>query len=374
MKKVKILTVSSSGFNAHDGIGTVLYDYYKRFDLERFELHLAVAGRYKQEFINKFECIGVVPQYLPSRSRNTAQYFFSMIRLIADEKYDVIYVHGSSAILSIDLLAAKLSGCKCRVVHSHNTMCDHKKLDMLLRPILYSLYTEAFACGNDAGRWLFGDRPFQIIRNGRSIPQYRYNAEVRVLQRKKLAINDDCLAIGHVGSFNEQKNQEFLVRVFYELQKKEPNAKLFLIGDGVRRKAVEEAVKKLELQKKVVFLGVTGEVNKILQAMDIMTLPSLYEGLPLVVVEWQLAGLPCLISDCVTRECVFTDLVEFEAVENNSAAWVEHLLSMRKISIARDDLSIVKGARNAGYDIDIDAVELQNLFLKMVPNQRNIDE
>lgn len=365
MKKIKILTISSSGFNTNDGIGTVLYDYYKRFDLNQFELHLAVAGRYNCDIIRKFENISVVLQFLPSRNKEVFKYFFALIRLIKNERYDVLYANGSSALLSIDLLAAEISGCKCRAVHSHNTKCDHERLDDLLRPALYALYTEAFACGNDAGKWLFRDRPFHVIRNGRSISEYKFNAKERVNMRKKLGIPENCIAIGHVGNFNEQKNQAFLVQLFAELLKKNTNAMLFLIGDGTKRKDVQEITQELGIEEQVIFVGSTGDVPQLLQAMDIMVLPSLHEGLPLVVVEWQLAGLPCLISDSVTKECVFTSLVEFESLEKGEDVWASHLLKMQHKSFPRDDVSIAKRARDAGYDIDTDAMELQKYFVKM---------
>jgi len=369
MKKIKILTISSSGFNINDGIGTVLYDYYSRFDLNQFEVHLVVAGKYNCEVISKFENIGVVPQFLPSRNKEVFKYFYNLIQLIKSEKYDIVYTNGSSALLSVDLFAAKISGCKCRVVHSHNTKCDHERLDWLLRPALYALYTDAFACGDDAGKWLFRDRKFRIIRNGRSVQQYKYNAKERDNMRKKLAIPEGCVAVGHVGTFNEQKNQAFLVQVFFELLKKKSNAMLFLIGDGSKRKDVQKTTQELGIEKQVVFVGSTGDVPQFLQAMDTMVLPSLHEGLPLVVVEWQLAGLPCLVSDTVTKECVFTNLVEFESLDNGSAVWANHLLKMQSRAFSRGDAFIAKDARDAGYDIDTDAIELQKYFSKMLLDQ-----
>lgn len=369
MKKIKILTISSSGFNINDGIGTVLYDYYKRFDLNRFEVHLAIAGKYNCEIIRKFKNIGVIPKFLSSRNEEVFKYFYDLIKLIRNETYDIVYTNGSSALLSVDLLAAKISGCKCRVVHSHNTKCDHERLDWILRPLMYALYTEAFACGNDAGKWLFKDRKFRVIRNGRSIQQYKYNVNERDRMRKKLAIPEGCVAVGHIGNFNEQKNQAFLVQLFSEVLIKKSNAMLFLIGEGSRHKDVQKITHELGIEKQVVFVGSTDDVPQFLQAMDIMVLPSLHEGLPLVVVEWQLAGLPCLVSDTVTKECVFTNFVEFESLENGSTVWASHLLNMQSKSLTRDDASIAKSARDAGYDIDIDAMELQKYFLKMVLEQ-----
>ena len=144
---------------------------------------------------------------------------------------------------------------------------------------------------------------------------------------------------------------------------------LFFIGDGSKRKDVQKTAQELGIEKQVVFVGSTSDVPQFLQAMDIMVLPSLHEGLPLVVVEWQLAGLPSLVSSSVTKECVFTSLVEFESLENGSVSWATHLLNMHSKSFSRDDTSIEINARDAGYDIDTDAIELQRYFLQMVLEQ-----
>lgn len=369
MNKVKILTISSSGFDVRDGIGTVLYDYFTRFDFKRFEIHLAVAGKYNYEVVKKFEKIGIIIKFLPSRNKEVFKYFNKLIMLIKKEDYDIIYTNGSSALLSIDLLAAKLAGCRCRIVHSHNTKCDHPKLDWILRPLLYTLYTDAFACGKEAGKWLFKNRKFRIVRNGRSVSKYRYNSAIRKKMRIELSIPDGCIAVGHVGNFNEQKNQAFLVDIFSEILKRDSNFKLFLIGDGSKRKALEDIVKENKIESNVIFVGSTDNVPQFLQAMDLMVLPSLYEGLPLVVVEWQLCGLPTLISTAVTNECVFTNLVEFEDLAKGSTVWADHIFNMKKKSFPRDDISIIKNARDTGYDIDKDAIELQNYLIKLVIKQ-----
>ena len=126
-------------------------------------------------------------------------------RYIAKEKIDIVHVHGSSAIMSVELLAAKLAGCKVRIAHSHNTTCENKKVDQMLRPLFNKLYTERFACGQEAGKWMFGTQSFMVIPNGRSLQKYEYNSEKRVQYRNKLNVPANAFIIGHVGRFNDQK-------------------------------------------------------------------------------------------------------------------------------------------------------------------------
>lgn len=366
VKKITILLTSSTGFNNKDGISTILYDYCSRFNMDEFELHLVVSGKYRYDTIENFKRIGVMLHFLPSRKKQLLQYFWHLLRLISKEKIDLIYAHGSSTLLSIELLAAMISGCRCRVVHSHNTKCDHTRLNSILRPVFNCLYTEAVACGEDAGKWLFGEHSFRIIRNGRDLNQYRYREEVRSMMRSQLDLENDCLAIGHVGGFNRQKNQEYLVHVFNEVVKDKPNSKLFFIGEGNLKTQIQEVVEVLGLSEQVIFMGAISNVQEVLQAMDVMVLPSLYEGLPLVVVEWQIAALPSIISDNVTRECVFSNLVHYMSLESEYESWAKKVLKISENNRTVEAEAVIELAKKSGFDIDMDAIELQRYFKQVV--------
>lgn len=361
MNKIKILTVTTSGLKKREGISTVILDYYSFFDTKKYEIDLIVAGEYDSKLVYEFEKIGVNIKKVPSRKQNLINYIFKFIRLIKNENYDAIYIHGSSALMSIELYLAKLFGCKNRVVHSHNTTCDHKVLDKMLRPIFYKSYTKALACGEEAGRWLFKNRTFEIIKNGRDIKKYKFNKQKRIQMREKLNLDDSTLAIGHVGNFNSQKNQEFLLKVLGSLIKKEKNVKLFLMGDGELRKSVEEASVKLGLSDYVCFMGSISNVSEMLQAMDFMLLPSRHEGVPLVVIEWQISGLPCIISNVVTKECAYMDSVYFLSLDDENK-WRDKILEIGRIERQEDDLSILVNTKKNGYDLKENIKELQSCF------------
>ena len=362
MEKIKILAVSTSGLARKEGISTVILDNFARFDKSEFELHVIAAGAYSYELVQEFEKAGVFIKCLPSRKASLALYVKAFIALLRKEKYDALYIHGSSAIMCIELMIAKLCGCKVRVVHSHNTTCDHKKADKLLRPIFYGLYTDAIACGDEAGKWLYGDRPFLLLKNGRDVNKYRYNEKSRVSTRIGLGARDDELLVGHVGNFNKQKNQKHALAIFRELLKKNNNAKLYLMGAGTLLEETKELAAEMGLQDKVVFTGSIDNIHEMLQAMDVMILPSLHEGLPLVAIEWQIAALPSVISDVVTSECAYSGLVAFMPL-GDVGAWADKLIEMAAVDRKRLAEEQVKLTKEAGFDINQNAVELQKFFI-----------
>lgn len=365
MSKTKILTISTSGLGKKEGISTVIIDNYALFDKNRFQLDMVASGSYSYQLVTEFQNIGVNIRCLPSRKISVVRYITALIKLMRREKYDAIYLHGSSAILSIELVTARLCGCKIRVVHSHNTTCDHKMADKLLRPIFYRNYTVALACGREAGQWLYGERPFNIIKNGRNTNVYNFNFDRRVCMRNKLGVSEQTLVLGHVGNFNVQKNQAFLLDVVEQLLKVEKNLKLYLMGDGVTRKKITQMVEERGLRQYIEFTGSIQNVPDMLQAMDLMLMPSLHEGLPLVAVEWQMMGLPCVLSDKITMECAFTNLIRFLPIDS-AEKWKNAIIEIKKNQIDRivSSKSAISAAKENGYDLNSNAQKLQRYFVK----------
>ena len=363
MKKIKILTLSTSGLGKKEGISTVILDNYALFDKKKFQLDMIASGYYSYQLISEFQNIGVNIKCLPSRKISVVHYITALIKLMKEEKYDAVYLHGSSAILSIELIIARMCGCKIRVVHSHNTTCDHKMADKLLRPIFYRNYTVALACGYEAGQWLYGNRPFDIIKNGRNTKVYAFCSDKRDYMREKLGLSAQTLVLGHVGNFNAQKNQVFLLDVLDRLLKVERNLKLYLMCDGTTRKSIMQMANDRGLSQYIVFTGSIQNVPDMLQAMDLMLLTSLHEGLPLVAVEWQMMGLPCILSDKITKECVFTDTVRFLPIDS-AENWKNAILESRTISNNRVDASekAISAAKEIGYDLQENAQKLQQYF------------
>lgn len=299
-------------------------------------------------------------------------YAIKLYKLLKEEHYDAIHVHGSSSMMVLELFIGKLAGVKIRIAHSHNTKSDNEKMNRLFKCLFNRLYTDAFACGEDAGKWLFGDSSsFVIIPNGKDLNLYKYNQIKRKEYRNLYHLNNK-IVIGHVGNFNDQKNHEYLLNIFNELN--DDKYCLLLVGGGELQEKIVSLAKKMCIQNRIVFAGsVSSEkVAEIIQAMDIIVFPSKYEGFPNVLIEWQISGLPCLISDKITEAVKLTDLVKFLPIDKSPKIWAEEIKKTKIIDRKKDNLSIQRKVKEAGYDIKENAKKLENLYLDL--KRKRLDE
>ena len=220
--------------------------------------------------------------------------------------------------------------------------------------------THLYACGEEAGRWMFHGHPFSVLNNAIDSAAFQYNEKTRRQYRDELGILEHTLLVGHVGRFMQAKNHMFLLDIFCALLKRQPDSKLLLVGQGELEPAVREKAEALDISDKVVFAGVRDDVYCLYQAMDVFVFPSLFEGLGIVAVEAQAAGLPCVVSDHVPAECKKTrDLVKFFSLEAGADRWAEEILRLAKTQ-RRDTTAEI---RENGYDIQENAEKLQQFYL-----------
>ncbi len=359
----KILVISTVGL-IYDGITNVILSNLQEMDKTGLTIYIASTIKAEPNIIKQFAAMGGRIIELPDRRKTPLKYFLALVKCIRKNGIDVMHANGNSATLAIEMLAGKLGGCKKRIAHSHNTQCEQVKADKLLRPLFYFLYTDAVACGDSAGKWLFRKRPYTIINNGRKLQAYSYAPDKRAEMREELHIGSS-IAVGHVGGFVPQKNHVFLLQIYKELMKLEADIKLFVFGDGYLRKEIEEKARQEGIFDNIFFAGNTDRMADYLQAMDIMALPSLFEGLPLVAIEWQVAGLPFVVSDRVSQECKIVDTVMFKALQDGEESWAKEILHMKKYMGQRKEKSLlaVENARKKGFDISDSAESLRSLYL-----------
>ena len=220
--------------------------------------------------------------------------------------------------------------------------------------------TELFACGKAAGDWMFGGKTYRLLPNAIAAGKYIYEEEKAKKIKKELGLEKN-IVIGHIGRFNPQKNHKFLIDIFEKCFEKNQKVRLMLIGDGEGRKEIENKVKERGLQDNVIFMGVRRDVPELLQAMDVFVFPSLYEGLPVTMIEEQAAGVPAVISNRVSEECIITkDLVKVEGLEETPEQWAGEILKQVKIS-KRDRSEEIKKAK---YDVETTAKWLEEYYLK----------
>lgn len=362
MKVLAILT----GKMHFDGITNSVLNYYRAMERSDMQIGIVSARGTDYEMKKSFEDIGCMTYILENRDSDTIKYFFRLVQIIKKEKYDIVHVHGNSATLAIETTAALLAGCKIRIVHSRNSFCEHVKADKVLRPLLYATYTDGFACGEKAGKWLFGNRSFTIINNGKNIEKFLFKSDIRAEYRQKLKVDDNQVLLGHVGLFHRQKNHSFLIKVFAKICEKNDRYRLVLIGDGEGRPDIEKLVQEKRIQDKVYFLGSCSNIEKWLQALDVMVFPSLFEGMPNVVLEWQIAGLPAIISDTITKECKIMNSVKYLPLEAGSEVWAEEILKTEITDRNKNQEEIYHAFEKAGFDINRNAVMLKRIYMELL--------
>ncbi|MBO5332523.1 MAG: glycosyltransferase family 1 protein [Clostridia bacterium] len=324
MKKVLFV---HGGLLTTGGTEAVMMNLYRNISREKvqidFLLHGFGEGVYDDEILGTGgEIFHVVPKG-QSYSENTKQ----IKEIISNGKYDVVHSHidaGNAHVLKI----AKDLGVPTRVSHSHNTATQtsnpvKKVFNSLEKKKIAKFATHLLACSDLAGKWLYGDEKFTVINNAINVEKFIFSQQIRNEMREKLNIADDVTVIGNVGRFSYQKNHEKIIEIFNEFLKNNSKALLMLIGSGETKSSVETMVKDLGIENNVLFIEPNNEINRYMQAMDCFLMPSRFEGLPVVTVEAQSAGLPIILSDTVSQKTAFTDLVEFVALGEENSVWCD---------------------------------------------------
>lgn len=358
-KMRKILIINTSGL-AIGGITTHMYNYIKTLKVKGYEstFTIVVTGIRDEKMLEKFAKLGCKIKYLPDRKKEFLRYIFSLIKLIRIHHFDVIHVHGNSSTMGIETTLARLYGIPIRIAHCHNAKCDHPRMHKLLYPFLNIGKTEALACSKSAGEWIYGRENFIILPNAIDLQKFRYNSEIRNKYRRLLEIDDETLLIGHVGNFNEQKNHKFLINIFYQVQLQK-KAKIILIGTGHLLESIKEQVNKLHINDKVIFLGERNDVNCWMQAMDLFVFPSLWEGLPVSLIEAQASGLDCIISDNISKEVIINSKYVSILTLNDITTWKENVCNTT-FDYSRKDR--YKQLQKMGYDINSIVNQLINIY------------
>lgn len=278
-------------------------------------------------------------------------------------EYCAIHVHANALLYLLPLKFAKKYGIPIRIVHSHNTQTRIpilKSVHLFNRKRIGKLCTNYFACGKDAGEWMFGKQRYDIIKNCIDEKKFGFNEKNRAVVRHEFSISDSSILIGHVGAINRQKNHTFIIDIFKEYLNIHKEAKLILFGVGDLEDNIKQKVKNLGLEDNVIFAGARGDIYKYYHAMDAFLFPSLFEGLPFSLIEAQMTGLPSLVSDVITDECVVTNLIYKMSLEQKAIEWAYKLEELVNMNVNRIDYS--KIVSDAGYGIKSSAKKLADVY------------
>ncbi len=300
------------------------------------------------------------PKHLISNFRETLKVFKEY-----GKEYDAIHVHANALYYILPLLLAKKFGIKKIILHSHNTQSNvgfMQPLHYFNKLFVTKLANIFLACGEEAGYWMYGKLPFEVINNAVDARKFAYNEDARRDIRNEFGITDDSFLIGNVGRFEEVKNHSFLIDIFSKFLMHKPNSVLLLPGDGSLLPTMKEKVKLLGIEDKVIFPGVRSDIEKIYSALDVFVMPSLYEGLPFVAIEAQCSGLKCILSTNVTKESFLTDLCSTMSLEAPLEAWIDKLLYAEASKVERETYFVQ--IMNNNYDINYTADRLIQIYTK----------
>lgn len=353
------------------GIESFIMNVYRNIDRTKVQFDFLVMSNEPSDYDEEIQLLGGRKYAINVNANNTfvriqkeAKAFY---KFLCEHEYKIIHVHYTTPLRAPYLLSAKKAGVPVRIYHSHSAKVSGKSKVKLL---IYNYYrkriskwaTDWFACSEVAAEWMYEKQLIKsgkvyVVYNGIDTKRFSYNSSVRERIRKQMNL-EDSFVVMHTGRFLPQKNHIFIIDVFKEIVKKEPNAKLFLLGTGDLLNEVQDKVQKFGLEDKVYFLGVKKNVEDYLSAADCYIMPSLYEGLPVAVVEAECSGLPCILSTNITREVALTENVEFLSLNETIDTWANAVI--RRVGMYRDNNA--EKIVEKGYDVESVSRKLQNFY------------
>lgn len=347
------------------GVEAVIKRYYEVIK-QTVQIDLMVSSKtcYDEEYYRNHGChiffVKSAQFREPLKYKKEIKAFFEKNRNV----YDAIWFNCCDlANCGYIMKQAKVVGIKKRIIHGHNNQLMQTGTRRYLYVGMHQYWkynvdryaTDFWACSYEAGEFFYKksivkSNKFKVINNAIEVERYSRNNIIRQKIREQLNIRKDCIVLGHVGRFQYQKNHEFLIPVYNEFYQKHPNSKLVLIGQGEEEENVKKQVELLNLNEQVLFLGARDDVNEMLQAMDVFVLPSLFEGLGIVLIEAQAAGLPCVATkDTIPESVNVTGNVKFVGLDKPVTEWAEAI--DEQLSKKINYLIVKKQIVDAGYDI-----------------------
>lgn len=352
------------------GVEAVVMNYYRHIDRSKIQFDFLCDDDSTNIPYEEIEKLGgrviLIPPY-----QKVFKYHKELKKIFKENNYKIVHSHINT--LSVfPLFAAWMARVPVRIAHSHSTTNkkEWKKnlLKVFLRPFAKVFANKYFACTEHAGRWMFGNKEFEkgniyLLNNAIDLDKFKYDEKIRNKKRKELGIKNTQFVIGHIGRFVQQKNHEQLIDIFYEIHKENNNALLVLVGQGPLMNKMKEKCSNLKINESVMFLGQRDDVSELYQVFDLFLFPSLYEGLGMVVIEAQCAGLPCLCSTEVPMVAKVSDNIEFLKLDDDIILWKQSALSKLNI-FNRKDCS--KEVSTYGYNINLEVQKLEKEYKKLV--------
>ena len=369
MKRVLVFGITDNP----GGIESVIMNYYRCINKKNIQFDF-LCNTKKVAYEDEIKKLGGTIYRITARSVDRIKFKKELNAFFKENsyKYDSIWVNVCS-LANIDYLKlAKKYNIEKRIIHSHNS----QNMDSFIRGVFHKINrlvlkkyaTDFWSCSDDASKWFYNNSiinspKYMLINNAVDYQKYKFNKNIRNEYRRILGL-EGKMVIGNVGRMHFQKNQKFILEIFNEMYKENHKTVLLLIGDGPDRKKIEEMVDEYGLNNNVIFLGVRNDIPELLQAMDVFLFPSLFEGLPLALIEAQVSNLPIYTSKGKINNRVVVDknLVHFISLEDNEKIWAREIFQTYKNS--NREFNNQELIRKSGYDIKTETKKLEKMLLK----------
>lgn len=333
----KILIVGMTDFPG--GLERYIYNYCNVIDRTKYHIYILNECDGKIAYEEQLNQLGATIVKVIRRKANCINHYFGLIKLFKQYKFDVVY-YNTLDLANVDvlMLAPFFNRAVIRMVHAHNSQGAAKGLRRLLmrvhQQLLPLLAERRLACSIIAGKWMYAGKSFEVINNGIDLAKFILDAKKKMEMLQKLNLQGKRI-YGTVGRLGMQKNPTFCVEIMKHISNIEPNSVFLHIGDGPMREEMEKLIRENDLQDKYLLVGKIDDVEDYYQVMDMFILPSIYEGLPFVLIEAQAMGIPCLVTDndCVCKETdLGIGLVQFMTLESGAENWAKKVVSMPVIN------------------------------------------
>ncbi|MCL2410686.1 MAG: glycosyltransferase family 1 protein [Treponema sp.] len=363
-----VRVLQSVGSMDRGGQETFIMNVYRNIDRKKLQFDFLINSPNKCDYEDEIVSMGGIIHRIPRRFPHYTKHLRCLDKFLKNNKqYSTIHQHTSNNFAVSTIISAKKHKLKKIIYHSHCSRSEKsfmgEMFDFIYTPKIQRYATHYLACSDDSADYLFGGyidkSKIKIINNGIDATKFAFNIERRDKKRKELNI-EDKFVIGNIARFAESKNHTFIIDIFAQLHRNNSNAVLMLVGDGELRNAMEEKVETLGLKDNVMFTGVRADILDLLSAMDVFLLPSLFEGLPVTLIEAQASGLHCIASDTITSEAKITELLEYISLKESPSYWASKILSLAKYE--RNDMR--NKIRRAGFDIKEVARKLEKFYLE----------
>ncbi|WP_195858253.1 glycosyltransferase [Companilactobacillus futsaii] len=371
---VKVMQINSG--QKFGGVSSMIFNFYKNVDHEKIQFDFVAPkissfSMYRREIE---EMGGSIIELQTSGNfiKRKLQFFKRLTHLIKRKKYDVVHINSGSIFLNIQVSwIAHFCGVKKIITHSHNAGNDHELLVLLTKlckPLLEFGPTDYFACSNLAAKFMFTkkrvhNKNYQVINNGVDVQKFKFNIDDRQKYREKLSIQGKVVLL-HVGRFTSAKNHQKLINIFKCFHTLVPNSVLLLAGEGELEESIHNQVEQLKLQDSVLFLGLRKDIAELMSTSDMFILPSFYEGLPVVGIEAQTNGLPCVFSDSITKEVDLNDKENlFLSLELSDQKWAKKIEDMLVNSSFELRYEAYKNILKKGYSLVTVGKILEKIYL-----------